>query len=75
MLLLKTEVLIMKNISLILILLIFQTISYAYDTVQEKTFQLDKREIVDSKKIDFDEEDTVSESTSGQQKERKPSST
>ena len=31
--------------------------------------------MVDSKKIDFDEEDTVSESTSGQQKERKPSST
>ena len=75
MLLIKTNVLFMKNISLVLTVLLIQSFTFAYDTVQEKTFQLEKREMVDSEQVDFEKEDSVSDSSSGQQKERKPSST
>ena len=65
----------MKKINLVLILFFIQTFSHAYDTVQEKTFQLEKREAVDAKQVDFNEEDTISESASAPVKERMPSST
>ena len=63
----------MKNIYLLLILCLFQSLSFAYDTVQEKTFQLEKREVVDSKEIEFDKEGSVSKSDD-EPKARKPSS-
>tara|TARA_B100000925_G_scaffold291870_1_gene282063 strand:- start:1241 stop:1507 length:267 start_codon:yes stop_codon:yes gene_type:complete len=64
----------MKNIYLLLILCLFQSLSFAYDTVQEKTFQLEKREVVDSKEIEFDKESSVSKSDDDEPKARKPSS-
>lgn len=69
----KTEVLFMKNFSIAVILLFIQNISYSYDTVQEKTFQLEKREMVDSENVEFDKDESVAKSED-EAKERKPSS-
>jgi hypothetical protein len=58
---------------ILLIMLFIQNTSFSYDTVQEKTFQLEKREVVDAKKVDFEKEETVAKAEDDS-KERKPSS-
>ena len=62
----------MKFITLAFILFLQANQVLSYDTVQEKTFQLDRREEVSDKKVKFDEEKVAQEEK--EQKSRTPSS-
>jgi cytochrome c biogenesis factor len=62
----------MKFITTAIILFIQSGILFSYDTVQEKTFQLDRREEIKDEQVEFDEEKVAQEEN--EQKSRTPSS-